>query len=92
MEEPPRRPTSKGFPAVKPCVVTIITKTGAKHVFPDMDKNQIFRLLGTQLYSAGDLTLVNVSGTCLVIATRIIETIELDGEVSWKAPEQSPVR
>ena len=91
MEEPARKVTSKSFPAVKPCVVTLVTKTGARHVFPDMDKNQIFRLLGAQLYSASGLTLVNISGTCLVIATRIIETIELDGEVSWRAPEQSPV-
>jgi len=72
--------------AVRPCVVHIRTKTEAEYVFPDIDKDSVHRVISLQVYSATSLTLTNISGACLVVPIRIIDTIAVDGEILWKAP------
>lgn len=88
MEEP-KRPSTTSFPAVRPGVVSIETKSGSRYDFPDMDKTEVFKILGPQLLRANDMVLVNLSGSCLTIPVRIISIIAIDDEVTWRAAEQS---
>lgn len=82
------RVSTGSMQAVRPCSIQITTKTGAVYVFPDFPKEEVFRVLGSQVFSDRDLTLTNISGACLVISLRIVETITADGEVVWKAPSR----
>lgn len=85
--EPPRKYSTGSFAAVGPCVVGIATKTGSRYEFPDMSKSEVFKILGPQLFGANDLILVNISGACITIPIRIIDSIAIDGEVTWRAGE-----
>lgn len=82
------RTSTGSMQAVRICSIEITTKTGAVYVFPDFPKDEIFRVLSSQVFASGDLTLTNVSGACLVIALRIVEKVTADGEVVWKAPSK----
>lgn len=82
--------SSQSLRPVRPCVVGILTKTGSHYEFPDIDKGEIHKVLSSQVYSAGNLTLVNISGACLTLPIRIIDTIAIDGEVTWRAPSSTP--
>lgn len=60
--------------------VYIETLEGASYSFPDMDKEKLEQLLGNDSTwkALGSLVLVNASGACLVVPTRIIKTIALN--------------
>ncbi len=80
-----RKPSSTTFAPVRPCTVGIHTKTGGRYEFPEMDKIEVFKVLGPQLYGTDDLVLTNLSGATLTIPVRSIDSIAIDGEVSWRA-------
>jgi len=82
------RTSTGSMAAVRVCSVEITTKTGAVYLFPDFPKDDIFKTLSSQVFVDGDLTLTNISGACLVIALRIVETITANGEIIWKAPSR----
>lgn len=82
-----RRYSSTSFQAIRPCTVGIETKTGARYSFPDMSRDEVFKVLGPQLLGASNLTLVNISGACLTLPMRIISAIAIDDEVTWRATE-----
>lgn len=82
-----RHYSSTSFQAVRPCVVGIETKTGSRYTFPDMSRDDLFKVLGPQLLGAGTLTLVNISGACLTVPLRIISAIAIDDEVAWRSTE-----
>lgn len=68
-------------------VVGIETTLGAHYTFPDMEKS-IFEMVLAQDESwlrLGSLALTNTSGACLVLPTRIIQKVTVDGEIRWKA-------
>lgn len=72
-------------------VCTIETRLGAVYQFPDIDdKIEIPRGAGLNK-ALTNLTLVNISGACLVLPWRIIKSIKLDEEVVWTGPEVSAV-
>lgn len=58
--------------------VHIETLEGVTYVFPDMDKDVLERIMGNELTwkGLGALTLVNISGACLVVPTRIIKMVK----------------
>jgi len=70
------------------CTVGIETKTGGRYSFPDMERSEVFKVLGPQLLRANDMVLVNVSGACLTLPTRIIRIIAIDDEVTWRATQE----
>lgn len=62
-------------------VVGIDTQLGAHYIFPDVPRKTIEDLLITGgLHTFTQLSIVNASGAALVIPTRIIQTIYVDGE------------
>lgn len=83
----PRKYSTGTFKAVQPCTVGIATKTGSRYDFPDMSKPEIFKVIGPQLFRSENMVLVNISGACLTIPVRIIDSIAIDGEVTWRSGE-----
>jgi hypothetical protein len=63
-------------------VVELRTKLGASYVFPDVSHAVLNTLLNGFMPSA-QVAITNVSGACLVIPTRIVESIHVDGEEKW---------
>jgi hypothetical protein len=66
------------------------TLEGATYAFPDMDNEILEKVLNNEgtWRALGSLSLVNVSGACMVIPTRIIKTIALTPDFSslvWTA-------
>lgn len=82
--------STSSFRAVRPCVVGIASKTGARYEFPEMDRAEIFKILGGQLYTMRELTLTNLSGAVLKISVQDIDSIAIDGEVSWRTSSSTP--
>jgi hypothetical protein len=67
------------------CVIE--TRLGALYRFPDFE-GPLEIPKGAGLSKAlTQLTIVNISGSCLVLPWRIIKTIKLDEEVVWTGPE-----
>lgn len=66
---------------------TIETRLGAVYVFPDM-ATEVDVPVGSGLNSSEtNLTMINVSGACLVLPWRIIKQIKMDEQVIWTGPE-----
>lgn len=66
--------------------LTILTSLDAEYVLPDMPEKSIEELIKSpNLHGFPSLSLVNQSGACLIIPTRIIKTISVDGEIRWRA-------
>jgi len=65
-------------------VVGIETKLGAQYLFPDVPATIIEPLLKNEGFRRFEqLSLVNASKSCLVINTRTIRYIFLNGELKW---------
>lgn len=75
---------------MKLVTVSIGTKEGASHVFPDMDEKVVSQLLSERGISdygrLGQLTLVNVSQSVILVPFRIIQTISIDDKEVWRCP------
>lgn len=71
-------------PSVELVRVTIETTLGAIYEFPDMPRAELDRLLKDNIAFQGDLTLSNVSRAVLLLPTRIIKTLAINGEVKWR--------
>lgn len=71
------------LPPVELVKVTIETSLGSTYEFPDMTRSAVERLIKDNISFQGDLTLANVSGAVMVIPTRIIKTLAVNGEVKW---------
>lgn len=67
--------------------VTITTELGAVYELPDMFAHVLETLLvSDKLHGFPQISLVNASSACLVMPTRIIKTIAVDGEIKWRCP------
>lgn len=64
--------------------VTIETRMGAVYQFPDMTRGSVDKLLRDNIAFQGDIILSNISRATLVLPTRIIKTLAIDGEVKWR--------
>lgn len=65
-------------------IIEIDTTQGSRYVFPDMPWDVLSVLVQNDtLLGFSQLSLVNQSGAALVIPTRIIRTIRVNGEVKW---------
>lgn len=66
--------------------VKITTELEATYEFPDMFLNALETLLASEnLHGFAQISLVNASSACLVLPTRIIKTIEVNGEIKWRS-------
>jgi hypothetical protein len=67
-------------------LVDIETTLGVHYTFPDMDRSIFEKVVANDSVwrSLGSIVLTNASGACLVVPSRIIQTIKIDGEVWWK--------
>ena len=64
--------------------VKIETQLGAIYEFPDMALATMEALIASEtLHGFAQVSLVNQSGSCLVVPARIINTISIDGEIKW---------
>lgn len=63
------------------------TTLGAHYTFPDLDSSIFEKVLMQEeaWRRLGAIALSNASGACLVVPTRIIETILVDGVIRWTA-------
>jgi len=69
-------------------VVTVTTKLGAKYVFPDMPQGPLDNIVRSSAWiTAGRLILVNISAAVLSIDSRLVRSVEYNGEVQWENPE-----
>jgi len=66
--------------------VQVKTTQHSHYVFPDVAREAVERVLAENLAASRNLTLVNASGAALVLPTRIIGAVHVDGELRWKAP------
>lgn len=66
--------------------VGIETHLGAQYLLPDMPRPVIETLLRGGITNFEQLSLVNNSKACLVIPTRIIRIIYVDGIIAWTSP------
>jgi hypothetical protein len=65
-------------------VVTVKTKQGSEYSFPDVPRSMIETVIKNQGWgSAGSVVVVNISGACLTMPARIVDTLCFDGEVKW---------
>jgi len=58
------------------------TSLDAIYIFPDVDEAELLRLV-SGFHHAGQVTLVNVSGACLVLPSRIVTKIFIGGIEKW---------
>jgi hypothetical protein len=66
--------------------VKITTELEAVYEFPDMFLSALDTLIASEnLHGFAQVSLVNASSACLVLPSRIIKTIEVDGEVKWRS-------
>lgn len=72
------------FPPQELVEVTIETTLGAVYKFPDMTRSVVERIVKDNISLQGDLVLTNVSQAALVVPTRIIKTLAINGEVNWR--------
>lgn len=63
--------------------LVITTHLGAVYHFPDVDKGA-FEWLPAARCTLSSVTLVNVSNAVLVLPTRIIDSVTVDGKEIWK--------
>jgi len=75
---------SSQFPPQELVEVSIETTLGAVYKFPDMTRAAVERVLKDNISLQGDLVLTNVSTAALVVPTRIIKTLAINGEVKWR--------
>jgi hypothetical protein len=69
--------------------VIVVTKSGARYVFPDMPSGELERVLpesGRQLETQPSFMMVNASIAVLTIPFRVIKSIETGGKVLWACP------
>lgn len=69
--------------------VEIVTRQGARYVFPDMNADNLSSVLpptGRVPDSISYLMLYNYSGAVVSIPIRIVEQVRVGEEVLWKAP------
>jgi len=66
------------------CVVSLELKGGSRHEFPDMPKKDVDQMLRHISSEMSSLSLVNVHGACLTLPLRVVQTIAIDGEVTWR--------
>lgn len=64
--------------------VILETELGATYVFPDVVK-AVATNFAESFKPTGNVTLVNVSGACLVLPSRLVVKITVGEEVLWKA-------
>lgn len=65
--------------------VSLTTSLGAKYMFPDMPKHVVETLLTENAFlQFGHLSLVNQSMASLILPTRILEVIVVNGEERWR--------
>lgn len=75
------------MPSEKTLVEVVVTTTeGDVYQFPGVLREEAHRMFGTRpnLSSSPSFVLVNVSGACLTVPTRIIDTVHVEGEELWK--------
>lgn len=65
--------------------VAVETILGAKYAFPDVEETVVEQVL-TSLERSNNITLVNASNACLILPTRIILTLCMNGVEKWKRP------
>lgn len=63
--------------------LTFETSLGAKYIFPDMEKRDVDELVA-MMPRPKDIVLVNASGACLTVPSRIITLLFVDGEERWR--------
>lgn len=68
--------------------LTLKTFLDGTYVFPDFDAGEAKRLIlgarATGALAGEQLTLINASGACLVLPTRIVKSLSTDaGQLSW---------
>lgn len=72
--------------SVKLATVTITTELDAVYTLPDMFVGSVESLTNSEnLHGFAQISLVNVSGACLIMPSRIIKTIAVNGEVVWRS-------
>lgn len=65
--------------------IELETSLGAQYRFPDVDAAVADGLVrGMSVADFPQLTLSNVSHACLVLPTRIIDVVRVDGEEKWR--------
>lgn len=66
--------------------VTITTELGAVYEFPDMFLHVLETLIASEtLHGFAQVSLINQSSACLVLPTRIVKTIAVNGEIKWRS-------
>lgn len=71
---------------IKLVKLTLTTFLEAEYVLPDVPDKTIEELIKSpSLHGFTTLSLVNQSGACLMLPSRIIKTVAVDGEVRWRA-------
>ncbi len=66
--------------------LTITTHLGAVYEFPDVPSHVIEEFIKSpNLHGFPSLSLANMSSACLILPTRIIATIAVEGEVRWRS-------
>lgn len=63
-------------------VVTVVTRTGSQHIFPDM-AHDVLDLSMRHWSKTGRAIFVNVAGAVLTIETGAVKTVSYDGEIKW---------
>lgn len=72
---------------MKVCKIT--TRLGATYVFPDVGDEVEIPIGAGFSDNSTSLTIVNISGACLVLPWRVIDTIVFGEETIWTAPKVS---
>jgi len=68
-------------------VVVLKTHEGDVYTFPNMKEKEVLGLFSAVWRPASDaLTVVNVSGAVLVIPTRVLKEVHVDGRCLWVCP------
>jgi hypothetical protein len=64
--------------------VTIKTRQGSEYCFPDVPRATLATMINQRGWDAsGSVLIVNLSGACLSVPLRIVDTLSYDGAVKW---------
>lgn len=63
----------------------IETKLGKTYTFPDVEDTIVAQVL-RNVERHPNITIVNQSNACLVLPTRIVQVLKVDGAEKWRAP------
>lgn len=63
--------------------LTFETTLGSKYVIPDVEPKAASDLVAS-LPRFADAGITNASGACLIIPSRILAAVSVDGEVRWR--------